>query len=696
MSADTSFIEDLPAGPLDAYRKKAKFDWKKLKLVFEDVNLLKMKLKVWNALEKDSIFQRPEKELLTKEQKRIAALQLQQFRKYKFMPTNGQKASIKDRARYLMTINEALAAAYPDVSVKQALGVFLFQNTLATLGTERHQHIIEALWNRQILSALALTEVAHGSDAKNMRTTAVYDKETQEFIINTPDFKAAKCWVGNLGKTCTVALVFAQLYIGDQCYGLHAFVVPIRNPKTLLPYPGIIVGDIGEKIGLNGVDNGFIMFQNYKIPRENLLNKISDVTPEGEYESRISDPTKILGATLENLLAGRVGTMQESANNLACAVTIAIRYAAVRTQFGPSNNEELPIIEYQLHQWRLFPYVAAASILKIFSTAAIRHYLNVIEISHTETTVDNLNDMISEVHAIISAGKPLTTWACRDGIQECRECCGGHGYLKAARFGELRDTIDARITYEGDNNVLVQQTSNWLLRQWHSVLEEGQVCSPLSTCSFLKDHLVILKFKFNGSTVQDVKNINFITRCYQWLITYLVKITHDKQTALLEHSKCKFTARNDSQVYKAAILSRVYGEFVALKYYWKRINRNDVEISLRPILETLGILYGLSCLDKHLVYLYQGGFANNHSLSELVKNGILDVCSLLKSDVVAVVDALAPPDFVINSILGKADGKLYEHIQAEFFNNPGAMSRPSWWREIKVDNAPELKIRSKL
>lgn len=51
-----------------------------------------------------------------------------------------------------------------------------------------------------MLSALALTEVAHGSDAKNMKTTATYDKNTQEFIINTPDFKAAKCWVGNLGN----------------------------------------------------------------------------------------------------------------------------------------------------------------------------------------------------------------------------------------------------------------------------------------------------------------------------------------------------------------------------------------------------------------------------------------------------------------------------------------------------------------
>lgn len=92
------------------------------------------------------------------------------------------------------------------------------------------------------------------------------------------------------------------------------------------------------------------MFNNYRIPRENLLNKTGDVTPDGQYESVFGDPTKILGAALESFSAGRIGIMQESSNTLADAIVIAVRYAAVRKQFGQDiNGPEMPIIEYQLH-----------------------------------------------------------------------------------------------------------------------------------------------------------------------------------------------------------------------------------------------------------------------------------------------------------------------------------------------------------
>lgn len=156
-----------------------------------------------------------------------------------------------------MTLNESVHSVCPNLSVKIALGIGLFNNALLALGTERHIKYYEAARNGKLVNCLAITEVAHGSNTKRFRTTATYDPKTQEFVINTPDFEAAKCWVGNLGKTATMALTFAILYTADEeNHGLHGFLVPIRDPNSMKPYPGVLVGDIGEKIGLNGIDNG--------------------------------------------------------------------------------------------------------------------------------------------------------------------------------------------------------------------------------------------------------------------------------------------------------------------------------------------------------------------------------------------------------------------------------------------------------
>lgn len=90
------------------------------------------------------------------------------------------------------------------------------------------------------------------------------------------------------------------------------------------------------------------MFNNYRIPRENLLSKTGDINADGNFVTTIKDNRKRLGASFGALSAGRVNICSIATLSLCKAITIAIRYSAVRKQFGPDDsNEELPVLEYQ-------------------------------------------------------------------------------------------------------------------------------------------------------------------------------------------------------------------------------------------------------------------------------------------------------------------------------------------------------------
>lgn len=83
-----------------------------------------------------------------------------------------------------------------------------------------------------------------------------------------------------------------------------------------------------------------------------------------------------------------------------------------------------------LQQYRLFPYLAAAYVLRIFSTK-----LNEVQYQFSIDSVLGLNkeelpDRGTELHVISSASKPISGWTMKEAIQECREACGGHGFLK--------------------------------------------------------------------------------------------------------------------------------------------------------------------------------------------------------------------------------------------------------------------------
>lgn len=175
------------------------------------------------------------------------------------------------------------------------------------------------------------------------------------------------------------------------------------------------------------------MFNKYRIPRENLLSRNGDVTPDGQFVSKIKDQRKRMGASFGALSNGRVNICGMVSTYLVKAVTIAVRYSASRKQFGPPNStEEYSVLEYQSQQYRVLPHLAMAIVFKVF-TQWLSTNLNKTVIKQLMGE-ENLNEIGMEIHALSSATKPYCSWATQSAIQDCREACGGHGYLKGVQI----------------------------------------------------------------------------------------------------------------------------------------------------------------------------------------------------------------------------------------------------------------------
>jgi len=136
--------------------------------------------------------------------------------------------------------------------------------------------------------------------------------------------------------------------------------------------------------------------------------------------------------------------------NMCNALTISIRYSAVRKQFSPpGESQESAVIEYQMQQWRLFPYLAATYVMKFVGDTLYTEFVDyVIAQFNPDVNKETYAHLGTEIHVLSSTAKPISGWLARDAIQESREACGGHGYLRAAGIGHLRDNNDANLTYE--------------------------------------------------------------------------------------------------------------------------------------------------------------------------------------------------------------------------------------------------------
>ena len=537
----------------------------------------------------------------------------------------------------LMAALETLSFHDGSLLIKLGVQFGLFGGSIQQLGTEyHHRKYLPDAAACQLFGGFAMTEIGHGSNVQALETTAVYDSEHRDFIVNSPSYSSGKTFIGNAAVDGRVMVVFAQLKIGAANHGVHAFVVPIRDENGQ-PLPGITIEDNGLKLGLNGVDNGRIWFHNTRVPKTELLNRFAEVTDDGQYRSEIKSDNSRFFTMIGTLVNGRI-TMALAANNTAkSALTIAIRYAARRRQFGGGIQETL-LLDYPATQRRLMPLLANVYAFDF----AVKRLARIREQSSPTGA--------RSVESLAAGIKAFSTGTAIDTIQVCRESCGGEGYMFVNRFAALKADADIFTTFEGDNTVLMQLVAKNLLSELKDQLKEmnpGRIAR-----FFLDQRLRALKKRFIGLTADTASLLNPEQQ--------LAHFRFRESTLLLRAGGAfrRLTRQKAMDAYSA--FSRLQPELLELAeaYAERQVLQSFLEAvacvpepALQQPLRKLADLFALYHLERHKAWFLENGFMPGKR-ARAITGHVTRLCEEVRRDAVALVDAFGIPDQCLGAPIG--------------------------------------------
>ncbi|XP_064821053.1 peroxisomal acyl-coenzyme A oxidase 1-like isoform X1 [Oncorhynchus masou masou] len=504
-------------------------------------------------------------------------------------------------------------------------------------------------WNLDIIGTYAQTEMGHGTHLRGLETTATYDPATQEFVLNSPTITSIKWWPGGLGKTSNHAIVLAQLHTQGKCHGLHAFIVPLRSMNTHIPLPGVVVGDIGPKFGFDEVDNGYLKLENVRIPREHMLMKYAKVEADGTY---VKPPSaKLTYGTMVFIRSMIVG---EAGSALAKSCTIAIRYSSVRHQSEIRPGEPEPqIMDYQTQQYKLFPLLATAYAYKF-----VGQYMN--QVYHRITGDISQGDFseLPELHALSAGLKAFTTWTASEGIEVCRMACGGHGYSRCSALPDIYVNFVATCTYEGENTVMMLQTARFLIKSYQQVSAGHQLSGIVSYLNESERRLQPQSVS-SRPTVLNVNDLASLVEAYKLRAAKLVEVAAKSIQQELQKRVSQEDAWNNSAI-DLVRASNAHCHYVVVKLFAAKLGEIG-DMGVHSVLSTLALLYALQGIQQHSGDFLQTGLLSVPQLSQ-VSQRLKELLAQLRPNAVALVDAFDYCDEMLNSVLGRYDGNVYEHM----------------------------------
>uniref|UniRef100_A0A1I7TXG5 Acyl-coenzyme A oxidase n=1 Tax=Caenorhabditis tropicalis TaxID=1561998 RepID=A0A1I7TXG5_9PELO len=501
---------------------------------------------------------------------------------------------------------------------------------------EQYEKWLGRARRREIIGCYAQTELGHGSNLRSLETTASYDPSTREFIIHTPQITALKWWPGALGKSSNYAIVVANLIIRDRNLGPHPFMVQLRDEETHRPLQGITVGDIGPKMAFNGGDNGFLGFDNYRIPLGNLLNRHARVEEDGIY---VKPPHAKVGHSAMIRVRSHMATGQ--AWLLAHSLIIAVRYSAVRRQgFLEDKTREVKILDYQTQQYRLFPSIARAYAFIFCGFETIRLYDQLILDVNKHGNTSGMADL----HALTSGLKSVVTYQTGEGIEQARMACGGHGYSMASYISEIYGVAIGGCTYEGENMVMLLQLARYLVKSVE-LIKNGKSKELGPMVAYLAEPDTQEKTPLE---LKDyVKLFQMMSKRQSWKAT-------ERYLKLVEGGVSRDVAWNKTAV-ELTRASRLHTRLYIMETFIRRVSSIE-DMNLRMVLRDL--------VNVHVNYelLDCGIYLHDVSLLDSIKNQLYSSLHSLRPNALSLLDSFQFSDIQLRSVLGRRDGHVYENL----------------------------------
>lgn len=448
-------------------------------------------------------------------------------------------------------------------------------------------------------------------------------------------------------------------------------MIPIRDYDTHEVLPGIIIGDCGKKAGMDGIDNGFILFKDHRFSYDCMLDKFSSINEDGKFKSSVKNKEKRLGVTMAALIGGRCCIISGAEQNMKNGLTIALRFSAVRKQFGVGDTE-YSVLDYPLQQYRLIPHLS-----KVWGLRAISLYLATCIPSIREKIDENPdNQEIAEFHAILSACKGVAAWYGISCLQECREATGGLGYSAYSALSRIKNNADLAATWEGDNSVLIQQTGKFILKQFQRIFKGAHV--DLKSFSWVQiDYEKILNYRAKFENSDQLENPESIKDLLEFRLNYTLHQVILKLQESSANSKDMFDAWNKSQVFYIQELAKTYAEYIIIREYLLFVQ--DLESKCQKtggILRKLFNLYSVGVIERYMASFQEFAFTPHQG--KIVRDSITRLCEELANYSVQLIDAIATPDNMNGSVLGAADGQIYKRMIEQVEKAPNCYGKPSW------------------